>query len=44
MGRVRTAIDVVKAVMAGAHATQMVPALLQHGPDYLRQVRDDLAR
>ena len=43
-GGVHTAIDVVKAVMAGAHATQMVSALLQHGPDYLRQVRDDLAR
>ena len=43
-GGVHTAIDIVKAVMAGAHATQMVSALLQHGPDYLRQVRDDLAR
>jgi dihydroorotate dehydrogenase (fumarate) len=43
-GGVHTAIDVVKAVMAGAHATQIVSALLQHGPDYLRQVRDDLAR
>jgi dihydroorotate dehydrogenase (fumarate) len=43
-GGVHTAVDVVKAVMAGAHATQMVSALLQHGPDYLRQVRDDLAR
>lgn len=43
-GGIHTAIDVVKAVMAGAHATQMVSALLQHGPVYLRQVRDDLAR
>ncbi len=43
-GGVHTAIDVVKAVMAGAHATQMVSALLQHGPAYLRQVKDDLAR
>jgi dihydroorotate dehydrogenase (fumarate) len=43
-GGVHTAIDVVKAVMAGAHVTQIVSALLQHGPDYLRQVRDDLAR
>jgi dihydroorotate dehydrogenase (fumarate) len=43
-GGVHTAIDVVKAVMAGAHATQMVSALLQHGPGYLRHVRDDLAR
>jgi dihydroorotate dehydrogenase (fumarate) len=43
-GGVHTALDVVKAVMAGAHATQMVSALLQNGPAYLRQVRDDLAR
>src|SRR6516165_6009046 len=43
-GGVHTAIDVVKAVMAGAHATQLVSALLQHGPDYLRRVRRDLER
>jgi len=42
-GGVHTALDVVKAVMAGAHATQMVSALLRHGPDYLRQVRQELA-
>ena len=35
---------VVKAVMAGAHAVQMVSALLQHGPGHLRVVRDGLAR
>jgi dihydroorotate dehydrogenase (fumarate) len=43
-GGVHTAVDVVKAVMAGAHATQMVSALLQHGPEHLRQVRRDLER
>jgi dihydroorotate dehydrogenase (fumarate) len=43
-GGVHTAVDVVKAVMAGAHASQMVSALLQHGPAYLAQVRADLAR
>jgi dihydroorotate dehydrogenase (fumarate) len=43
-GGVHTAIDVVKAVMAGAHTTQIVSALLQHGPAYLRQIRGDLAR
>ena len=42
-GGVHTALDAVKAVMAGAHATQMVSALLRHGPDYLRQVRQELA-
>jgi dihydroorotate dehydrogenase (fumarate) len=43
-GGVETATDVVKAVMAGAHATQMVSALLRHGPNHLRQVRVDLER
>jgi dihydroorotate dehydrogenase (fumarate) len=42
-GGVHTAVDVVKAVMVGAHTTQMVSGLLMHGPDRLRQVRDDLA-
>ena len=43
-GGVHSALDAVKAVMAGAHAVQMVSALLQRGPAYLRQVRDDLER
>jgi dihydroorotate dehydrogenase (fumarate) len=43
-GGVHTALDAVKAVLAGAHAVQMVSALLRRGPAYLRQVRDDLAR
>jgi dihydroorotate dehydrogenase (fumarate) len=43
-GGVHSAVDVVKAVMAGAHVTQLVSALLQHGPDYLRRVRRDLER
>jgi dihydroorotate dehydrogenase (fumarate) len=38
-GGVHTALDVVKATMAGAHATQMVSALLRHGPEHLRDVR-----
>jgi len=29
----------VKAVMAGAHAVQLVSALLRHGPEHLRAVR-----
>ncbi|MBM3318060.1 MAG: dihydroorotate dehydrogenase-like protein [Candidatus Eisenbacteria bacterium] len=37
-GGVHTAADAVKAIMAGAHAVQMVSALLQRGPAYLRQV------
>lgn len=41
-GGVHTAVDIVKSTMAGAHVTQMVSALLKHGPGYLRQVRDEL--
>jgi dihydroorotate dehydrogenase (fumarate) len=41
-GGVHTALDVVKATMAGAHVTQMVSALLIHGPAHLRTVLDDL--
>jgi dihydroorotate dehydrogenase (fumarate) len=42
-GGVHTALDVVKATMAGAHVTQMVSALLMHGPAHLRTVLGDLA-
>ena len=41
-GGVYTALDVVKATMAGAHATQMVSALFRHGPSHLGVVRRDL--
>ena len=41
-GGVHTALDVVKATMAGAHATQMVSALLTHGPFRIRTVLEDL--
>jgi dihydroorotate dehydrogenase (fumarate) len=41
-GGVHTALDVVKATMAGAHATQMVSALLMKGPGHLRSVLHDL--
>ena len=41
-GGVHTALDVVKATMAGAHATQMVSAILRHGPAHLTRVRADL--
>lgn len=43
-GGIHTALDAVKAVMAGAHAVQMVSALLKRGPEYLRLVRDEMAR
>jgi dihydroorotate dehydrogenase (fumarate) len=41
-GGVHTALDIVKATMAGAHVTQMVSALLRNGPRHLRLVRADL--
>ena len=41
-GGVHTALDAVKAVMCGAHAVQMVSALLRHGPGYLAKVRADV--
>jgi dihydroorotate dehydrogenase (fumarate) len=43
-GGVHTGVDVVKAVMVGAHAVQMVSALLRHGPAHLAQVRRELER
>jgi dihydroorotate dehydrogenase (fumarate) len=41
-GGVHTALDVVKATMAGAHVTQMVSALIRNGPRHLRAVRSEL--
>ena len=41
-GGVHTAVDVVKSTMAGAHVTQMVSALLLHGPTHLETVLNDL--
>jgi dihydroorotate dehydrogenase (fumarate) len=37
-GGVHTAIDAIKAIMAGAHAVQMVSSLLRHGPEHLRAI------
>jgi dihydroorotate dehydrogenase (fumarate) len=41
-GGVHTATDVLQATMAGAHATQMVSALLRHGPGHLGVLRKDI--
>ncbi len=43
-GGVHGVVDVVRASMAGAHAVQMVSALLRRGPAHLGVVRDELAR
>jgi len=41
-GGVHTAIDVIKATMAGAHVVQMVSALMRHGPNYLKALRTEV--
>jgi dihydroorotate dehydrogenase (fumarate) len=41
-GGIETPTDVIKAILAGAHAVQTVSALLRHGPGYLRTMRDAL--
>lgn len=41
-GGIHTGVDVIKATMAGAHATQMVSALLRHGPGHLRTVHKEI--
>jgi len=41
-GGVHTALDVIKGTMAGAHALQMVSALMRHGPHYLQSLRTEV--
>ena len=41
-GGVHTCHDAIKAVMTGAHAVQMVSALLKRGPEHLRSVLKDM--
>jgi dihydroorotate dehydrogenase (fumarate) len=41
-GGVHTALDAIKAVMTGAHAIQVVSALLQRGPHYLATLREKM--
>jgi dihydroorotate dehydrogenase (fumarate) len=42
-GGVHTAIDAIKAVMAGAHAVQLVSVLLRNGVSHLGTLRDQMA-
>lgn len=42
-GGVHDALDVIKAVMTGAHAVQMVSAIYQNGPEHLRALRGEIA-
>jgi dihydroorotate dehydrogenase (fumarate) len=41
-GGVHTALDVIKATMAGASVTQLVSVILKNGPRYLRTLRTEL--
>lgn len=43
-GGVHGAFEVIKAVMCGAQAVQMVSALLQNGPEHLTKVREEVVR
>jgi dihydroorotate dehydrogenase (fumarate) len=44
MGGVHTAVDVLKSIMAGASAIQMVSALISHGPEYIQKLREEISR
>jgi dihydroorotate dehydrogenase (fumarate) len=41
-GGVHTAADALKSVMAGAHAVQVVSAILKNGPTWISQTRDEM--
>ena len=41
-GGIHTALDVVKATMAGAHIVQLVSTLMLYGPRCLRNIRNEL--
>ncbi len=43
-GGVHSATDVLKCMMAGARVAMMASALLQHGPEHLRTVLDEMLR
>ena len=43
-GGVHTAEDVLKSMMAGAKVAMMTSAILEHGPEYFRLIREDLVR
>ena len=43
-GGVATPNDGIKAILAGAHAVQMVSAVLRHGPSYFTSMREELRR
>jgi dihydroorotate dehydrogenase (fumarate) len=42
-GGAHTAVDVIKAVMSGAHVVQMVSALLIHGPEHITRTLEAIS-
>jgi dihydroorotate dehydrogenase (fumarate) len=42
-GGAHTAVDVIKAVMTGAHAVQLVSALLIHGPEHITRTLEAIS-
>jgi dihydroorotate dehydrogenase (fumarate) len=43
-GGIETPADGIKAILAGAHAVQLVSAVLRHGPDFFATMRQGLVR
>ncbi|MFN3412717.1 MAG: dihydroorotate dehydrogenase-like protein [Thermoanaerobaculum sp.] len=43
-GGVHTGLDALKAIMCGASAVQIVSALLMHGPQRLKQIKDEVTQ
>lgn len=41
-GGVHSALDVIKSTMAGAHAVQIVSALMRNGPAYLQKLQTEI--
>lgn len=42
-GGVHTCLDAIKATMCGAHAIQLVSAVLKNGPGHITRLRDELS-
>jgi dihydroorotate dehydrogenase (fumarate) len=42
-GGAHTAVDIIKAVMTGAHAVQLVSALLIHGPEHITRTLEAIS-
>ena len=43
-GAVHTGLDAARCILAGAHVVQVVSMLLQHGPEHLRVLREELSQ